>query len=202
MGCFTPNYEVTYYQTGWGQGPCYYFFDNVVVYDCDAPIYKADLDENLVICKGQELTLGSHNYPDYKYQWSSSDSSVNSTLGIIKVKPDSTTTYYLNVTDFKFDKSSDAITVTVIDCIKPNQEFIIYPNPAKDKLFIEFNRMIKANTKFELYNILGQFIASYILPENTNKCELVLPSVAQGVYSYRLSENNSVIVEDKLVILK
>lgn len=104
----------------------YYYLDDVSVYSCDETVYVADAGENPIICKGDSVQIGSHNYNDYLYEWQPSTGLSNSQNGLTYVQPDSTTTYYLKTKDFKFTETQDSITVTVVDCNKNN--FVITPN--------------------------------------------------------------------------
>ena len=180
---------------------CYYLYDDISVYPCDAPVNYADAGNDIIICKGESVTLGTHDFEQYLYWWSSSDSSLNSTQAKPTVKPNTTTAYYLKVKDFKFDESYDTVTVRVIDCKNTGAELILYPNPAYDEITIEFNRIVREETTFELFDILGRKIASYKILTNINKTTIILPEIAAGVYTYRIQDNEKVIMEDKLVIL-
>jgi len=200
IGNFDNNANTNYLLVNFGQWHAYYIYDDISVYPCDASVNYADAGNDIIICKGQSVTLGTHDLEQYLYWWSSSDSSLNSTQARPTVKPNTTTTYYLKVKDFKFDESYDTVTVRVIDCKNTGAELILYPNPAYDEITIEFNRIVREETTFELFDILGRKIASYKILTNINKTTIILPEIAAGVYTYRIQDNEKVIMEDKLVI--
>jgi len=202
IGNFDKNSDVNYFVLNASSiYETFYFYDDISVYPCDAPVNYADAGNEIIICKGQSVTLGTHDLEQYLYWWSSSNSSLNSTQARPTVKPNTTTTYYLKVKDFKFDESYDTVTVRVIDCKNTGAELILYPNPAYDEITIEFNRIVREETTFELFDILGRKIASYKILTNINKTTIILPEIAAGVYTYRIQDNEKVIMEDKLVIL-
>jgi gliding motility-associated-like protein len=105
-------------------GTAYYFFDDLSVYECDAPVYQADAGPDRSICFGDSVRLGSHEYEDYWYYWSDEAGRSFSRKGRPWVKPLKTTTYYLYQKDFKFDESYSSATVYVEEC----EEELIIPN--------------------------------------------------------------------------
>ncbi|MCF8296183.1 MAG: T9SS type A sorting domain-containing protein [Saprospiraceae bacterium] len=202
IGNFDNNANTNYQLVNFGQWVAYYIYDDISVYPCDLEVYEADAGNNITICKGQSVLLGKHDLEQYMYWWSSSDSSINSTKAKFEVQPDSTTSYYLKVKDFKFEESYDTITVRVIDCKNAGVEIMIYPNPAYNEITIEFNHIITKETTFELFDIIGRKIATYSLSQNSNKTKLILNELAVGVYTYRIQDNENIIKEDKLVVIK
>ncbi|MFC2111454.1 T9SS type A sorting domain-containing protein [Bacteroidota bacterium] len=204
IGNFDNNANTTYQIVNYGNISAYYIYDDISVYPCDAPVYNADAGHDKTICKGQSVLIGEHDFEQYMYWWSSSDSSINFTKPQLVVQPDSTTSYYLKVKDFKFDESFDTITVRVIDCKNADVEVMLYPNPAYNEVTIEFNHIVTEETTFELFDIIGRKIATYTLAKNTNKTKIILNELAIGVYTYRIRIRNAVrvIKRDKLVVVK
>jgi gliding motility-associated-like protein len=102
--------------------------DDVSVWPCDAPVYKADAGRDKQVCYGDEVILGQ-NLPDaeYRFLWSTTSHRLTprdqwdtlATTPYLSVKPEQTTTYYLWVRDFKMDVTCDSVTVFVEPCITP-----------------------------------------------------------------------------------
>jgi len=101
---------------GWGKGMSYYFIDDVSVYLCDTPAYNANANNDITICKGDKIQIGTHNYNEYIYTWEPNKWISDTSIGNPYVNPENTITYYLKVKDFKFTETSDSVTVTVMDC--------------------------------------------------------------------------------------
>ncbi len=93
----------------------YYYIDDVMIRQVDTVHYPAIAGNDTLICFGDSARLGLYNFSDYTYQWSSSTSINNDSIGIPWVKPDTTTTYYLTQTDNYGLQSTDTITIYV-DC--------------------------------------------------------------------------------------
>lgn len=75
-------------------------------------------------------------------------------------------------------------------------EFIVYPNPAKDKLTIK-TKDLSANAKAEIHNSLGQLVYSAtILEEGT----IDLSSFSQGLYFVKVTDGNK--SETKKIVKK
>jgi Secretion system C-terminal sorting domain len=63
------------------------------------------------------------------------------------------------------------------------QEIKIYPNPSKDKLTLEAPWLV--NDKIELYDVLGQKIATYTITHSGNKFEISVLHLIENVYFLR-----------------
>jgi gliding motility-associated-like protein len=91
--------------------------DSVLINVWDAPVPEAG--DNLAICYGITATLNGSG--GIEYQWTSAPSFVSPTdISNAIVKPDLTTTYYLNVTDINGCTSlqHDEVTVNVTPSVK------------------------------------------------------------------------------------
>ena len=102
-----------------------YYIDDVALWPCDTVAPQANAGNDTVICKGDSLLIGTHNYNDYYYSWwqdsicgihGISEIQRDEHLGQIWVTPNKSTWYYLQATDFKFDKSIDSVFVEVNVC--------------------------------------------------------------------------------------
>jgi gliding motility-associated-like protein len=97
----------------------YYFVDDISIYEIDTLPPQADAGVDQTICWGDSAKIGSHAYSDYYYRWKAglqSGFSPSMDSGRIWVAPKYTTTYVLECTDFRYEKSYDTITVKVELC--------------------------------------------------------------------------------------
>jgi hypothetical protein len=78
--------------------------------------------------------------------------------------------------------------------IKFDNPFIIYPNPASDKIIIK--GMISHNTTIRLTDITGRELKRIITNTSLSSCEILLPPVDAGIYF--LHVNNYI---EKIIIL-
>nr|MBP7497099.1 T9SS type A sorting domain-containing protein [Bacteroidales bacterium] len=84
---------------------------------------------------------------------------------------------------------------TYTDISKKNHplfpDFIIYPNPANDKLNIQFNKTLYsisfANYSFNIYNTLGSIVKTGLLNDNS----IDIKNLPVGFYYLKLSNENS-----------
>jgi hypothetical protein len=83
-----------------------------------------------------------------------------------------------------------------------SKPFNVYPNPANDKLFVEYNLNEKQTGSFELYDIIGNKVASYKINSNLNSMQISINSLQGGIYTYKIIVDNNVVKVDKLVIIK
>jgi gliding motility-associated-like protein len=110
-------------------GSAYVYIDDIAIWDPDSIPPVAEAGSNKQICLGDSVLIGGHNYSDYFYSWwhdslcyvhGPTEIQRDEHRGQIWVKPQKTTTYYVMATDYKFDKTLDSVTVTVLDCARAN----------------------------------------------------------------------------------
>lgn len=77
-------------------------------------------------------------------------------------------------------------------------EVVVYPNPVRNYLNIEFNNYYKG-MNIRLYNPLGELVLEKPLIENLSKITLELP---QGGYIYAVSTPNKLLKTGKLLVLE
>jgi gliding motility-associated-like protein len=132
-----------------------YYIDDVSVYPCDAQVYEADGGEDIELCYGDSVELGTHDLADYLYWWYDESGNLIDSSGYTTVSPAITTTYKLVVKDFKFEETVDYVTVYVEDCATfvPN---IFSPNRDgnNDVLYVLSNYI--QSMQFVVYNRWGE----------------------------------------------
>ena len=128
IGNFNNNANTNYIQISNSRSHCtYYYIDDVSVYDCSAPAYVAEAGNNVTICKGDSVQIGTAPRAQYIYNWLPAAALNNDSIANPWVKPAVTTTYYLHQKDFKFDETIDSVTVIVSTTI-PNVTLSALPD--------------------------------------------------------------------------
>lgn len=79
--------------------------------------------------------------------------------------------------------------------IKSNDQFTVYPNPAKDKIIIK--GLISQNSIIRITDISGREIKRIVTNTSLSSCEILLPSIETGVYL--LHVNNYI---EKILVLR
>ena len=162
--------------------------DSVVLY----PLYlspEVDLGEDLDICTDWPVSINAGN-PGATYLWSS-----NSTAQSIVVAYAGE--YWVKVTNDSGCSTYDTVNVSVHTCVGINEimstiDLNVYPNPAKDKVFIVPSITIEEEVQIELFDITGAVVYSgstQQLLEN-KPFELDLTSIAKGSYIVKLQSKS------------
>ncbi len=176
-------------------GGAAYLVEDIAIFPVDAPIEFANCGNDTLICLGESIELGKTKVleefrDEYTFEWYliGEEDSIISTDEHPVFTPNTTTTYIVNVTDFKFDKSSDTITVTVVDCQEPTS-LKVYPNPSEGIFNFEFNSPIPDEMTMDLFDITGRCIKSVYLIQNYNikKFMINLCNHAAGIYLFRIN---------------
>lgn len=178
----------------------YYFFaaylvEDIALFPVDAPVEPANCGNDTLICLGESIRIGKteveEQYKDeYHFEWfilGKEDSIVSNEEHPV-FTPDTSTTYIVRLTDFKFDKSSDTITVSVVDCQAPTS-LIVYPNPTEDMITFRLNSPIPKGMMLELFDVTGRRMEAISLMQNYELKEFTvdLRKYATGVYFYRIN---------------
>jgi hypothetical protein len=75
----------------------------------------------------------------------------------------------------------------------------VYPNPAKEKLFINFDQIKEVPGKIKIINTLGQII-SEITPVSTNTlCAIDVSTFKTGLYTIQIIFNNGIVNKSVIV---
>ena len=116
IGVFAVNDSInwTYRHPYWSMWFGYYV-DNVFVYECSKAPKPANAGNDTIVCLGDSVQLGTTNFLDYKYLWTSKGN-IPDTTAKPWVSPLKNKKYYLWQTDFNCITTNDSVTVRVKDC--------------------------------------------------------------------------------------
>lgn len=180
----TTNYENTGNSTT--LYPSYYFIDDVSVYECDAPVYPANVPDQTP-CKGETVTLGSQTRPQYLYEWKDASGNVISDQGSITIVADTSTYYVLKQKDFKFDETTDTCFITVDPfCLHiPN---VITPNNDDINDFFVIDGSSELTVDLQLFNRWGKLVYHSKRYQNN----WPVNDIADGVYFYIIKATSAI----------
>lgn len=141
-----------------------------------------------LICAGQSATLTGMGASTYS--WSTGATSTS-----ITVSPTITTSYSVVGTSTANCSSSNTYTLNVSACTSINeinntQEFLFYPNPARNKLHIESNEPIRYA---EIFDLTGKLILT------SSERELNIEALDQGMYIIRITFDNGNLAVKKII---
>jgi hypothetical protein len=87
------------------------------------------------------------------------------------------------------------------DPIKPI--FEVYPNPAKDELFVLFDGYDPINTlDLTIYNILGELVMNEQIESNPLTSTVNIGQIASGCYILVIKTGSTILYKDRLVIIR
>lgn len=136
---------------------------------------------NTVICSGETVTLSATGANTYTWN-------TTSTSSIIAVQPTNSTTYSVIGTNTVNCSSNALISIIVSPCTYNIENLLdeikIYPNPAKDAIYINSNKF----EKYTLVNSLGSIIKRGEL--NLNSKKITIDDLNPGMYFIILSNSN------------
>jgi hypothetical protein len=85
---------------------------------------------------------------------------------------------------------------------KDEYSISIFPNPASDQLFLEYDLAEVSEAKFTIYDIAGKTLYEKVLKGGKQTEEIVGLALANGVYLYRIVSDNVILKQSKLTIIK
>ncbi len=153
------NYSNTGFSSLMDHNSIVYIIDDIALWPCDTIAPIADAGNDTIICKGDSVLLGTHNYNDHFYSWWH-DSTVwfhgntqiqrDEHIGRIWVKPESSKWYYLQATDFKYDKTRDSVFISVKPCAYTKEDTSICNGESVSLAIVDsfFNSFVWSPTTF------------------------------------------------------
>lgn len=97
--------------------------------------------------------------------------------------------------------SCDTILVGTSDLNYPISDFRLYPNPAKNKVYLEMNNSETSTCEWKLYNALGQLKFSISLNSKSGEVELDISDLLSGVYFYSLANERGVVKSGSVIVV-
>ena len=85
------------------------------------------------------------------------------------------------------------LDVSEVDIL--NGELLLYPNPVKDKLTIQFNTVVDDTVKIDIFDMKGQQIYTLKTDLNENKVDLDLSAMSSGVYLVSIEMDTKTIIK-------
>ncbi len=179
----SPTVNTTYTLSGTSANTC----SNTAVRSITVnPLPVVAVSGPTLICKGNTATLTASGANSYTWNTSSNSATVS-------VSPVLTTTYTVNGTDLNGCSKAASLTLSVSPCTgieswsREATGISLYPNPARDEVFIQSNLAIQA---YSILDVSGRtvFEASGL---NTDKAQLNLRGYDSGMYMIIIYAGNS-----------
>lgn len=111
---------------------------------------------------------------------------------------------------FDSDNPSDSATYTVtykvegsgisVNEISTMPELSVYPNPATDRLQVNYSGQSAQNSSFEIINLVGSRVYSKSLQASESTFNLNISNLSPGVYFCVLKADNKLVTSKKLVV--
>jgi gliding motility-associated-like protein len=158
------------YQTTWVWAPPYaiiwyyeggYYIDMVSLFDCTGYDYTADAGENVSICLGDSIGIGTDELYNRQYSWWPKDGLSDSTAARPRAAPLHTTTYVLTVVDEYIQQTTDTITVTVDTTCGSYPVYIaniFSPNGDGNNDILYLHSQFVKEMSFKVYNRWGNLV--------------------------------------------
>jgi len=143
------------------------------------------------ICNGSSATLTANGGSAYVWNPGSLNGSS------VVVSPTITTTYTVAGTGSNNCTGNSLVTVSVVICnginsiALANSNYFAFPNPANDKLTIQYNSNQNVSVTIELRDALGKLIrkSNHEFSANENKFNLDLTELNSGMYFIKINSN-------------
>ena len=80
------------------------------------------------------------------------------------------------------------------------QRINLYPNPATDKIIVEYQLSNPAGSYLTIYNVYGQLAKEYAFPDTSGKLVVPVSDLTSGIYWYAVTSAESIVTSGKIVI--
>jgi len=144
------------------------------------------------------------DFPPFQYLWQPSNGLTDSTDSITWASPDTTTSYYLTVTDFAGCTGTGGpfyivhVSPVGIEDLQNEVDFELFPNPLTHRSTLRIMGIHKTDLTIEFNDALGHTIKR--LTTTKTEIEINRTDFDAGVYFYRLLSNDRTIGHGKLIV--
>jgi len=88
----------------------------------------------------------------------------------------------------------------VLKLISTADKFVLFPNPNHGIMTLDY--LITKDAVLEVYQINGILVDKYNLSSSNNRLEIGNRNLDEGIYLYKIIENNTILKSGKIVIIK
>lgn len=148
-----------------------------------------------LVCMGNSADLTAYATNTYTYSWSTAQTATNS----ISVSPSVAATYYAQGKDVNGCVGSASIQLVVDPCagiegLSKNTPVRIYPNPARDALYVPRDLFSVPGVKITIVNSIGQVVRSATVYEKpVMDYMLDVEALRRGVYYLRIEHGGQTV---------
>jgi hypothetical protein len=111
-----------------------------------------------------------------------------------------------NIRDWEDNCASAARTSnpqqTATNSLPVSLDIYLLPNPNDGNMTLSYSLPQDQQGQFVIYDVLGNTIAQTTLENGIHQKQIDLTQLAAGIYYYKVSFNNSIIKNDKIIIVK
>ncbi len=104
----------------------------------------------------------------------------------------------LNTFTISFDAYFEDLTISVPEFEQPNG-FSLYPNPAKNILYVRGNGNLSENLQYQLIDVNGRIIKEGFLSDGNAETKIGINSLPSSVYLLRISNSKEIITQLRFI---
>ncbi len=100
---------------------------------------------------------------------------------------------------FKLSAGSVSTSINQPQDESPELNYVLYPNPTNNKLFIKFETPTRSKLNISIYDVFGRELVNRNVSTGTVDYSINLNRIHSGVYFYRISDSSSVLNNGKFI---
>jgi hypothetical protein len=160
---------------------------------------------NVTVCEGKTTTLSVTGAASYN--WKNNQQTVSSSASFV-LTPTINAQYVVTGTNANNCTSTATISVVVSKCtgintsLGDNKSLLLYPNPSDGRFYLRNEFSGNENTSLEVFDLRGILVKTVNLNSNNKVVLINAEELINGIYLYRLVNENKSVSTGKLVINK
>lgn len=155
-------------------------------------IVSISTNGSTTFCNGDSVGFGANQLSGYTYQWKRNGINIAGATNALYYAKSSGIYRCMFTSVAGCAKTSNSYTVNVncrLEESSTSDNYVLYPNPANDWLYID--NLTDAETRYEIYNILGEIVMTGILTDH----QLNIQQLASGIYTLRLTNDTTQVLK-------
>jgi len=94
----------------------------------------------------------------------------------------------------------ESLILTGLDELSDGTKYILYPNPASDKVSIKLMSPVTRDTDIKVFDQFGKMVHTQLMHSEESLAEIDVDRFASGVYIIQLESKNEVLMRNKFIV--
>ena len=107
---------------------------------------------------------------------------------------------FLGVSTFNIEILDESECISSITDIQPERDILVYPNPAKENIFVEFKQLISGQVNTNIVDVQGRILSTQGFENVVGKIELNTANLPSGIYFITFHTSSNIFTKKITIV--